>query len=432
MASNSTAPPTITPLQRSNVTALPPTGSTSNVDIYMPLGVYSNTSSPFYSSDFISGAVDQVSYVYHKLGGNVLDIELQERNVYAAYEQAVMEYNYIINMHQAENVLSDMLGNTSGTFDHDGNIKDGPLSASLSGTHVNLKFPKFGFAYARRIADGLSTEAALGGLDTEYSASITVVKDQQDYDLQKLIAEKPEFQSIVGDNRILVSKVFYKSNRAAWRFYGYYGGLTTVGNFHNYGQWADDSTFEVIPVWQNKLQAIQYENAIYTRLSHWSYELKNNKLRIYPPPKDNFGFTTPQHLWIRFYVNTNAWDEDPDRKSGIDGINNMNTLPFSNIPFENINAIGKEFIRNYAFSLCMETLGYVRSKLDSIPIPGGSVRLNGPELISQAKEEQNRLRDQLRENLDKITYSALMASDAEMAENADRIQQKIPMPIKVG
>ena len=432
MASPSTAPPTLTPLQRSNVTALPPTGSASNVNLYMPLGVYSEPSSPFYSTDFISGAVDQVSFVYNKIGGNVLDIELQERNVYAAYEQAVMEYNYIVNMHQAENVLSDMLGGTSGTFDHDGNIKEGVLSSSLSGTHIGLKFPKFGFAYARRVADGLSTEAALGGLDTEYSASISIVKNKQDYDLQALIAAKPEFSASVGDKRILVSKVFYKSNRAAWRFYGYYGGLTTVGNFHNYGQWADDSTFEVIPVWQNKLQAIQYENAIYTRLSHWSYELKNNILRIYPSPVDNFGFSTPQQLWIRFYIQSDAWEESADRKSGVDGINNMNTLPFSNIPYENINAIGKEFIRNYAFALCQETLGYVRSKLNQIPIPGGSINLDGREMVQYAKEEQNRLRDQLKENLDKMTYSALMAADADMAEDADRIQQKIPMPIKVG
>ena len=63
-----------------------------------------------------------------------------------------------------------------------------------------------------------------------------------------------------------------------WRFYGYYGGLNTVGNLANYGQFADDSTFEVIPPWHNKLQAMAYEDAIYTRNSHYSYEIKNNKL----------------------------------------------------------------------------------------------------------------------------------------------------------
>ena len=58
-------------------------------------------------------------------------------------------------------------------------------------------------------------------------------------------------------------------------------GLNTVGNLSYYGQYADDSTFEVIPVWQNKSQAMAFEDAIYTRTSHFSYEIKNNKLRYF-------------------------------------------------------------------------------------------------------------------------------------------------------
>ena len=63
-----------------------------------------------------------------------------------------------------------------------------------------------------------------------------------------------------------------------WRFYGYYGGLNVVGNLHQYGQFADDSSFDLVPAWQNKLQAMAYEDAIYTRNSHYSYEIKNNNL----------------------------------------------------------------------------------------------------------------------------------------------------------
>ena len=43
--------------------------------------------------------------------------------------------------------------------------------------------------------------------------------------------------------------------------------------------YSDDSTFEVIPAWQNKLQAMAYEDAIYTRNSHYAYEIKNNKMK---------------------------------------------------------------------------------------------------------------------------------------------------------
>ena len=70
-----------------------------------------------------------------------------------------------------------------------------------------------------------------------------------------------------------------------WRFFGYFGGLNVVGNMNNYGQYTDDSTFEIVPTWQNKLQAMAYEDTLYTRLSHYSFELKDNKLRILPIPQ---------------------------------------------------------------------------------------------------------------------------------------------------
>ena len=139
------------------------------------------------TDDFISGAVDQVTYTYRKLGGDVLDIELREESVYAAYEEACLEYSYLVNIHQSKNILSDVLGATTGTFDHKGEMKDGdPLKDSLSGSHVSLKYPLFDYAYARRVADGISEEANVGGSTTVYSASFNIENNvQQDYDLQK-------------------------------------------------------------------------------------------------------------------------------------------------------------------------------------------------------------------------------------------------------
>jgi hypothetical protein len=418
----------IDPITTISTVVLPQTGTLLNVSASLPFGIYGTDGAPLYDQTFVSGAVDQVAYTYWSLGGNILDVELTEYNVYAAYEQAVLEYSYQINLHQSRNVLSSLLGEQTGTFDHDGNIKSGSLSASLGGTHVGLKYPKFGIAYTRRVGFGLGQAAGIGGTETEYSASIDAVVDKQDYDLQALIGASPEFSGAIGNKQILITKVFYKSPRAAWRFYGYYGGLTTVGNFHNYGQWADDSAFEIIPVWHNKLQAIQYENAIYTRLSHYSFELKNNKLRLYPPPSS----IEPKQIWIRFYIPTDPWEDEGAIDTGVNGINNMNTLPFGNIPYCNINGIGKQWIREYALAVSMETLGYVRSKFSSIPIPGSDVTLNGPELVSKGLEEQKRLRDELKTILDEMVYGQLMAQDADLVENANKIQGSIPMTIFVG
>lgn len=424
MATNSTAPPILTPETQDSVSVLPPTGSHSDVPGMVSLGVYTDLASPLYSPEFISGAVDQVSYTYNKLAGNILDIELHPQNVYSHYEEAVLEYSYIVNMHQAENSLSSLLGSPSGSFDQDGNL----ISGSISNTEVNTVYPNFSFGYARNIAESVATEAALNGTWTEYSASVAVVPNQQDYDLQAAVEAMPEFSGSVGDKRIRITKVFFMSPRAIWRFYGYYGGLTTVGNFHNYGQWADDASFEIIPVWQNKLQAMQYENAIYTRLSHFSYEIKNNKLRIYPVPAS--ASIGPNRIWFRFYIPKAGWEDDGDPARY--GVNNFNTLPFANIKYTSINSMGKEWIRAYAFALSLESLGYVRSKISTIPIPGNSVTLNGPELLRQGKEDQDKLKDQLKEWLEKMTYSSLMEKEKDMMENAKNMINHVPLPIFVG
>jgi hypothetical protein len=419
--------PILQPVSSVSKIILPKTGSVSNVTASMPFGIYTDNNSPLYSTDFISGAVDQVAYTYWKMVGNGLDIELSEFNIYAAYEEAVLEYSYHLNLHQAKNALGDSLGAQTGTFDHDGNLLPGELSSSLSGSHVSLKWPRFTFTYSKKVSTGISEETGLNGDITEYSASVDTVPRQQDYDLQELISSQPEFSGVIGNKKIEITKVFWKSPRAAWRFYGYYGGLTTVGNYHNYGQWADDSSFEIIPVWHNKLQAMQYENAIYTRLSHFSFELKNNKLRLYPVPAA-YDF---RKIWVRFYVPTNAWD-DTETETGINGVNNVNTLPYGNLPFGNINSMGKQWIRDYAFFIAMEQLGFIRSKFSTIPIPGDSVTLNGEQLINRAKEEKDRLRDELKTMLEDLTYAKLAARDAEIIESVDKVQSKIPMPIYVG
>ena len=116
--------PTLKPKQRASVTVLPITGTLVDAksQINYAFGIYSVHGQPLYDDNFVQGAVDQVSYTYKKLGGDVLDIELTPGNVYTAYEEAVLEYSYIVNIHQAKNALPSMLGATTGTFDHDGNL----------------------------------------------------------------------------------------------------------------------------------------------------------------------------------------------------------------------------------------------------------------------------------------------------------------------
>jgi len=412
--------PELTPASKTSAIILPSTGTLTDVSSSLAINFYGATDA------FVTGAVAQVAYTYKRLGGDVLDIELTAQNVYNNYEEAVLEYSYIVNLHQARNSLGSALGGATGSFDHKGNV---------SGTDsVSLKYPKFIFDYAFRVADKFSTESVIGGTTRIYSASFDPVKDKQDYDLQAIVSSSAAaggvpYENIDRTKRIKIRQVYYVTPRQMWRFYGYYGGLNVVGDLHTYGQYADDSSFQVIPVWQNKMQAIQYEDHLYTRTSHYSYEIIDNKLRIYPIPDS----VSPEKFWFRFSVEDNDAFATGSYDSGVNGINNMNTLPMENLPFSSINSIGMQWIRRFSLALSKETLGQIRGKFgNQVPIPGDSVTLNASDLLSQAKEEQNNLREELNKQLDEMLYAKLAETDKGMIDNTNAMVGNTPLKIFVG
>ena len=426
--------PTLTPKSTTSAITLPATGAAGSVAGECPFGMFTG------SVEFLSGAADQVAYTFKKLGGDILDLEITTGSIFAGYEEAVLEYSYIVNMHQAKNILPDVLGMTTGTFDRDGALLAGTLSSSLGGAHVALKYPKSTFSYAQRVAEAFSTNAGAGGATRIYSASFRSTASVQDYDLQEILnsasvhnvdaatSNPVPYAGFTSGSKVIVDKVYYKTPASMWRFFGYYGGLNTVGNLANYGQYADDSTFQLVPTWQNKAQAMAFEDSIYTRNSHYSFELRNNILRIFPTPPA--GNVSPSYFWFNFRIVEDAWTTSSG--SLADGINNMNTIPFGNIPYRNINSIGKQWIRRFALSLAKETLGHVRSKFATVPIPGESVTLNGPALISEGREEQANLRTELKETLDQLTYQALAEKDASIAGSVNTVNQNIPAGVFVG
>lgn len=77
-------------------------------------------------------------------------------------------------------------------------------------------------------------------------------------------------------------------------------------------------------------------------------------------------------------------------------------------------------------------LGQIRGKFATIPIPGNDVTLNSSELLSQAKEEQDKLREELKSLLDEMTYSKLVEKELNDTNNAKGTMQNLPYGIYVG
>ena len=112
----------------------------------------------------------------------------------------------------------------------------------------------------------------------------------------------------------------------------------------------------------------------------------------------------------------------------IDGVSNISNIPFGNISYSKINAMSRQWIRQFTLALCKETLGLVRSKFSTVPIPGSDLSMNGSDLISQGREDKSRLLEGLKETLDRLTYQKLLEADAAQSDTMLNILKKVPIP----
>ena len=125
---------------------------------------------------------------------------------------------------------------------------------------------------------------------------------------------------------------------------------------------------------------------------------------------------------------------NPDYKNSqigdpsITGISSIHNVPVTDINYEDINSVGKRWIRQFTLALCMETLGRIRRKFSSIPIPNNEVTLDGDQLVQEGLEKQQELKDDLNGQLDKVNNIAMMRGDAELASAIGDQYATIPFP----
>ena len=369
----------------------------------------------FYDADTdFSGSsnhnVDKFSdWAAKRLGYPIVAVELQKEQFYACYEEAITEYSAQVNQFNIRDNMLALQGQNTGS---------GATKTDL--THRKLT-PTIGRNI--QLAEQYGTEAGVGGTVDFKSGSIEITSGSQVYDLNALISEVSE-----SGNAIEVRKIFYEASPAVTRYLDPYAG-TGDGSYNmldSFG-WGNNSPavqFMMMPMYADLLkdQAIEFNDQI--RKSAYSFELVNNKLRIFPNPTSNY------NLHLRYLVKQ---DRDSTLQGTTDGvITDFSNAPFDNMTFANINEVGKQWIKKYGLALCKELLGTIRSKYASLPIPGAETTLDGDTLRTEASTEKETLVEQLREMLDQTSNRALMEADRESSENLQEKLKKVPYPIYIG
>jgi hypothetical protein len=174
-----------------------------------------------------------------------------------------------------------------------------------------------------------------------------------------------------------------------------------------------------------KIQAIEFNDQI--RKSQYTFELVNNRLRLFPIPTSG----NVRKLFFEYILESDR-NNPYANNNGQDLITNASNVPYENPTYNTINSIGRQWIFEYALSISKEILGYVRGKYSTIPIPGSEVTLNQSDLIQAATSEKNALVERLRAYFDTTSRKTLLANKAEEAQSQMSILGDVPMTIFIG
>ena len=376
-------------------------GSGSAVSGNTPFGFYDT------DSEFQTEAPKFADWCAKRLGYPLMNVELQDKQFYACLEESVSEYSAQINQF---------------------NIKDNLLTLQGQSTSSNLTHKRVTPNLGRSVflSQAYGTEAGVGGLVEVKSGSVDIVSGSQTYDLNALWADVSE-----SGNAIELQRVFYEETPAVQRYFDPYAG-TGAGTMNlldqfGFGDYSPAVTFLMMPVYADmlRLQAIELNDQI--RKSAYSFQLRNNKLRIFPRPDSSY------KLHFEYLVRSDRDDALMTEHSGSsDVISDFSNVPYDNMKFTSINDVGKQWIRKYGLALTKELLGIVRSKYGAIPIPGAETSLDGDTLRSEASAEKEALVTQLREILEQTSRKALMEADKDESEFLQEKLKKVPYPIYIG
>ena len=378
-------------------------GSSSFSSGQTPWGLYDEDNT--FSSD-----VDKFAdWCARRLGYPIMSVELQSGSFYACYEESISEYSAQVNQF---NIRDNLL-----------NLKGQATSSNFTHKRVKSTLSEVIF-----ISEEYGQEAQVGGTVDFKRTAVSINSGSQVYDLNNVISEVSH-----SGQSIEVKRVHYEAKPAVSRYFDPYAS-TGFGTYNmldgfGFGSYSPAITFVLQPMYADllRIQAIEFNDQI--RKSAYSFEIRNNQMRIFPIP------TQSGSVWIE-YIKTEDRDNPlRTRHSGSSDdtiVSDYSNVNYDFMKYSNINDVGKQWIRKYALALSKELLGIVRSKYGNIPIPNAEVSMDGDTLRAEATAEKDQLIEQLREMLDQTSKKALLEADRESSDSLQEKMKKVPMPIFIG
>lgn len=417
-------------------------------------------------SEFVSFAPKAADWAAKRLGYPVVDIEMIDLQFYACFEEAISEYSSQINQFSIKQNMYSLRGTSTSVN----------LTTSVLQTQPLPFYLKLSEAYGAEVGAG-------GNVDWR-KANLEVKKGVQTYDLQGLFNQH-YIDPKTGEKkleRIEVKRIFHNAPPSIHKIFDpmassgmAYSNL--LSEFGWGGMTPKGTQFLMRPVNEDmmRLQAIEFNEQV--RRSSYGFEIINNKLTIFPIPTKDFT------LWFDYifkrerdiaavqgYVDADEFNTMPKTQTDIseettenvvidetqiglddgtnddisdvypqrppdrstDSVTDASNVPYQFHNFATINDVGKRWIMKYYLSLCKELLGSIRSKYQSIPIPGGETSLDGDTLRSEATAEKEQLVTELREDLEVTSRSTTSEQLNQVSDNLQENLRKVPNFLYIG
>lgn len=377
-----------------------------------PFGIYDN------DTDFKTDAPKTAVWVAKRLGYPIVNIELDNQQIWACFEESVSEYSAQVNQFNLRNNLDILRGQPKGKV------------ANYSQTLVDGSF----LPTTVRMSQQYGTLAGVGGSTAIKKAYVNLTSSVQVYNLMSGAIDVEtgrDFSQIFsGSSTIDVTRVYHEAVPAITRFFDPYsvgaqGTLNLISEL-GFGNYSPAAQFLMMPLYEDVLRMQQIEFNDHIRKSAHSFNIVDNKLEIFPVPTAN----TVKKVYFE-YMNRDEFEHDSQTIQN-DSLSDYSDIPYNFIQYSKINEVGKQWIRKYTLALTKELLGAIREKYSSVPIPDGEISLDGAALRAEAQVEKDTLIEQLRENLNEMSRKNVMENKAHESEHQQEMLRKVPLKLYVG
>ena len=391
------------------------TGSTSGSFVSgssTPFGIYDG------DTEFRLDAPKTATWVARRLGYPIVNIELDNQQIWACFEESVSEYSAQVNQFNLRNNLDILRGQPKGKV------------ANYSQTLVDGSF----LPTTVRMSQQYGTLAGVGGNTAIRKGYVNLTGSVQIYNLMSGAVDvetgRNFSQIFSGSSTIDVTRVYHEAIPAITRFFDPYsvgaqGTLNLISEL-GFGNYSPAAQFLMMPLYEDVLRMQQIEFNDHIRKSAHSFNIVDNKLEIFPVPTDD----TVKKVYFE-YISRDEFEHDSQTIQA-DSLSDYSDIPYDFIQYSNINEVGKQWIRKYTLALAKELLGAIREKYNSIPIPDGEVSLDGSALRAEAQVEKDALITQLRENLEEMSRIKVMENKAQESTHQQEMLRKVPLKIYVG